>query len=70
MFLLQIKEGELIIIPTCAIHHDPKYFPNPNKFDPERFSDTNRMNIKPYTYMPFGTGPRNCIGKFFGKKVI
>ncbi|XP_011150780.2 cytochrome P450 9e2-like [Harpegnathos saltator] len=51
--------------PVYALHHDPKYFPNPSKFDPERFSDENRNNIVPYTYMPFGLGPRKCIGNRF-----
>ncbi|XP_014488276.1 PREDICTED: cytochrome P450 9e2-like [Dinoponera quadriceps] len=51
--------------PVYALHHDPKYFPNPSKFDPERFSDVNKVNIVPYTYMPFGHGPRKCIGNRF-----
>lgn len=52
-----------MIIPIMAIHRDPQYFENPLKFDPERFSDENKHNIKPFTYIPFGLGPRNCIGK-------
>jgi len=52
-------------IPIWAFHHDPKYFPEPNKFDPERFSEENRGNIDPDTYLPFGIGPRNCIGSRF-----
>lgn len=46
-----------------SIHRDPQYFQNPNKFDPERFSEENRHLIDLMTYMPFGYGPRNCIGK-------
>lgn len=60
-----IPRGMPVFIPICAIQRDPKYFPMPNKFEPERFVDRN--NIKPYTYMPFGTGPRNCIGERFGQ---
>ncbi|XP_069676201.1 cytochrome P450 9e2-like [Periplaneta americana] len=60
-----IKPGEAISIPVYGLHHDPKYFPNPEKFDPERFSDENKDNIKPYTYLPFGLGPRSCIGNRF-----
>uniref|UniRef100_T1GV75 Cytochrome P450 n=1 Tax=Megaselia scalaris TaxID=36166 RepID=T1GV75_MEGSC len=56
-----INEGENIIIPTAGLHRDPKYFPNPDTFDPERFSDENKHNIDPFTYIPFGAGPRICI---------
>jgi len=52
-------------MPTCSIHHDPKYYPNPEKFDPERFSDENKDSINPFAYFPFGLGPRNCIGSRF-----
>lgn len=57
------EQGDLAIIPVAAIHRDPKYFPNPEKFDPERFGDENKGNIIPYSYIPFGVGPRNCMGK-------
>lgn len=45
-----------------SLHYDENYFPDPEKFIPHRFSDENKGNIKPFTYMPFGVGPRNCIG--------
>lgn len=59
---LNIEKGMLFWLPIHAIHRDPKYWPEPEKFDPERFSDENKGNIKPYTYIPFSSGPRNCIG--------
>lgn len=58
-----VNKGDKIWIPAHSLHRDPKYFPEPDKFDPERFSDENKHNIQPYTYLPFGVGPRNCIGK-------
>ncbi|XP_053607719.1 cytochrome P450 9e2-like [Plodia interpunctella] len=60
-----IREGEGIGIPVWNIHRDPKYFPDPLKFDPERFSEENKHKINPLAYMPFGVGPRNCIGSRF-----
>nr|ASX93979.1 cytochrome P450 CYP9A74 [Zygaena filipendulae] len=60
-----IRKDEGIVIPMGAIQRDPEYFPDPTKFDPERFSDANKHNIKPFTYMPFGLGPRNCTASRF-----
>ncbi|XP_058837428.1 probable cytochrome P450 9f2 [Topomyia yanbarensis] len=57
-----IEKERTIWIPTIAIHRDPKYYPNPEKFDPERFSEENRSKINAEAYLPFGVGPRNCIG--------
>lgn len=51
-----------VLIPVYSIQRDANHFPDPDKFDPERFSSQNKHNIKPYTYMPFGLGPHNCIG--------
>lgn len=55
------EKGMAFWIPIYSLHHDEKYFPNPNKFDPERFNDNNKDNILPGTFIPFGIGPRNCI---------
>ncbi|KXJ73267.1 hypothetical protein RP20_CCG016130 [Aedes albopictus] len=57
-----IEKGKSVWIPSIAIHNDPRYYPNPDKFDPERFSEENKSKINPAAYIPFGAGPRNCIG--------
>lgn len=61
----QLKHGEGIIFPIYGIHHDPRYYKDPETFDPERFSDENKGDIKPLSFIPFGVGPRNCIGSRF-----
>lgn len=61
---LLINKGTQFWIPIYTLHHDEKHFPNPEKFIPERFSDENKDNIVPGSYIPFGVGPRNCIGEF------
>ncbi|KAF5285135.1 hypothetical protein FQA39_LY16824 [Lamprigera yunnana] len=63
---LLIKTGTKVLISIQGLHHDPEYFPDPEIYDPERFNEKNKKNMKPYTYLPFGEGPRNCIGAKFG----
>lgn len=58
-----------IIIPVLALHHDPKYWPEPASFIPERFSPEQSADLT-FTdrpYLAFGDGPRNCIGIRLGK---
>lgn len=60
-----LQPNNMLWIPTFAIHRDPTYYPEPDLFDPERFSDENKKNIHPGTYLPFGSGPRACIASRF-----
>ncbi|KAF2879259.1 hypothetical protein ILUMI_26905 [Ignelater luminosus] len=65
-----IEKGTRVVIPIYALHHDAEYFPNPDVFDPDRFSEENRNKQRPFTYIPFGEGPRICIGKLLNRVSI
>ncbi|XP_044757086.1 probable cytochrome P450 6a13 [Coccinella septempunctata] len=61
-----LQKGSKVVIPVYGIHYDPQYYPDPDRFNPERFSDENRKNRHPCAFLPFGEGPRMCIGLRFG----
>lgn len=60
---LTIDEDVKVIIPLQAMNRDPKYFVNPEKYDPERFRN-GAKHMKPF-FLPFGDGPRACVGKYY-----
>lgn len=64
-----LPKGTRITIPVISLHGDPKYYPNPKQFDPDRFSNANKSGktFLDMPYLPFGDGPRNCIGMRMGK---
>ena len=72
-------EGHLVPANTevclnlAVLHRDPIYFPDPEKFDPDRLFAVQSIERHPYAYTPFSAGPRNCIGQKFAmmeEKVI
>lgn len=54
-----------VLISQFVTHRDPRFFPDPQRFDPERFSAESKARRKKLTYFPFGAGPRQCIGESF-----
>ncbi|XP_068084232.1 cytochrome P450 9e2 [Anabrus simplex] len=60
-----VEKGTAVLIPLEALQMDPEHFPDPEKFDPERFSPERRATIKPFSYIPYGVGPRRCFGMKF-----
>jgi len=60
-----LKKDQMVEIPVYPIHRSEKYYENPDEFKPERFLPENRHKLIPYTYFPFGTGPRNGLGMRF-----
>jgi len=67
---LSISKGINIAIPIYVIHHNPEYWPEPELFKPERFFKENASNVIPYAWLPFGSGPRACIGERFAMTEI
>uniref|UniRef100_A0A6I8S7C8 Cytochrome P450 3A n=1 Tax=Xenopus tropicalis TaxID=8364 RepID=A0A6I8S7C8_XENTR len=62
---VSIPKGIVTLIPAYVLQRDPEYWPEPEEFRPERFSKENRATHTPFTFLPFGDGPRNCIGLRF-----
>jgi cytochrome P450 family 6 len=60
---IKLPVGTGVYIPVLGIHFDPTYFPEPEKFDPDRFTEENKHSRPKFTHMPFGEGPRMCLGK-------
>lgn len=62
---VKIKKGQVVVVPVYPLHYDPEIYPDPETFDPERFSDENKKTRDSASFLPFGTGPRICIGMRF-----
>ncbi|AWP05281.1 putative cytochrome P450 3A30-like isoform 2 [Scophthalmus maximus] len=67
---ITILKDMVVLVPVYALHHDPELWPEPEEFKPERFSKENKQSITPYTYLPFGVGPRNCLGMRFALVIL
>ncbi|CAK9821900.1 Cytochrome P450 6k1 [Anthophora retusa] len=61
-----VEKGTPVYVPLSGLHYDAKYHPDPYTFNPDRFSDENKDKIAPFSYMPFGEGPRACIASRLG----
>jgi cytochrome P450 len=57
--------GTVVLTSPMLLHRDPRWFPEPDTFDPTRWLDDRRHDVPKYAYLPFGTGPRACIGEQF-----
>jgi len=61
----RIPPGANVVMSTWIMHRDPKYFPEPERFDPDRWLPEKAQKIPKFAYFPFGGGPRQCIGASF-----
>jgi cytochrome P450 len=57
--------GTIVVVSPLLLHHDARWFPDPERFDPSRWLDGRRDVVPRHAYIPFGTGPRSCIGEQF-----
>ena len=64
---LKVPKGLAVTIPIYSLHMDSKFWPNPEKFDPDRFTPEAKQSRDPYVYQPFGHGPHNCVGMRFAQ---
>ena len=62
---IRITKSNDVLCLIYGVHHNSKYWEDPEKFDPERFTSENKERHVPFSYMPFGGGPRLCIGNNF-----
>jgi cytochrome P450 len=59
---LAISQGSMVVVFVYGAHHSPQYWENPETFDQERFTKVKEKLHRPFAYLPFGAGPRGCIG--------
>lgn len=64
---IRIDKGTQVLMSSYVFHKDPNFFPDPERFDPDRFTRENKASRNPMTFLAFGGGPRNCIGYKFAE---
>nr|CAH0110992.1 unnamed protein product [Daphnia galeata] len=62
---VQIKKGVVVTVSAFALHYDEEYYPDPYRFNPDRWDPESEIKPNPNVFMPFGMGPRNCVGMRF-----
>jgi cytochrome P450 len=67
---VRLPPGTEIVFSPHALHHDPRYFPAPERFDPDRWAPERAAAVPKGAYVPFGAGARQCIGNVFAQTEI
>ncbi|KAJ8712786.1 hypothetical protein PYW08_008090 [Mythimna loreyi] len=65
-----LPAGCSLVAPIYHLHRDPRFWTNPEQFDPERFNPENMKKRNPNSYIPFSLGPMDCLGRYFGTKLV
>jgi len=60
-----LRRGDNVVISQWCMHRDARFFVDPLKFDPDRWSPERAQSVPKYAYFPFGAGPRGCVGQSF-----
>jgi cytochrome P450 len=60
-----VRKDDIVLVNVAGIHRRPDVFPDPGRFDPDRFTAEREKALPRYAYLPFGAGPRVCIGNHF-----
>ncbi len=60
-----IPAGSVVVLSQYVTHRDPRWFPNPEHFDPDRWTPENRASRPRFSYFPFSAGSRSCLGEMF-----
>uniref|UniRef100_A0A3Q0T0X6 Steroid 21-hydroxylase n=1 Tax=Amphilophus citrinellus TaxID=61819 RepID=A0A3Q0T0X6_AMPCI len=58
-----VSQGTRVLVNMWSIHHDPQHWDKPDLFNPERFLDNQGVRVTPSCFLPFGAGPRVCVGE-------
>ena len=63
----RVPKGVTIVMDIWAVHHDPRFYPDPEKFCPERWTEEFTKELHKFAHIPFGVGARRCIGALFAE---
>lgn len=63
----RVPKGVTVVMDIWAVHHDPRFYPDPEEFRPERWTEEFTKELHKFAYIPFGVGARRCIGALFAE---